>query len=588
MINNTTLNLFQLINGLDCSNEVKQNLMLQINTSAVSNDDVLVKSASLVEEKLKEENKKLREEITHFEKQLDFIQMLFANVAHEIRTPLHGIIGMVHLMKKTPMNTNQKEYTNVTKSSAENLLVIVNDLLLLSKANAGKVQLNNKAFPIRQFLSEMESMLKFRAEEKGLQLSFHVPDNLPRQLIGDRTRLYQILLNLLNNAIKFTNQGYIKLSVEILNQEDNDVQLRFIVKDTGIGIKEEKLSQLFKSFSRVHDENKEVIEGAGLGLNIVKRLLALLNGTVKVESEFCQGTTFIVDIPFGICTNNCDSNSKKSSFSIPIEWKTKKFLMIEDNHANVLYSKEIFDDWGLSLDVAKDLAEAAEKLKNPYDCILCDVKLPDGNGLDFISDLRNDNQSVNQNTPSIVLTASTTEDGVIKFDKKFIQSYLSKPFPPEELLRELKKIITIKYPEQNYQPKVKEPIIDISESQLLEDSTKDFKEILAKRFKNRNNLMTEMLKIFLDQSPVMLKVLSEAPQENNYEQLRFEAHKFKSTVNIIGLKELKNYASKVESAYSEGAPKESTKILIQDFIKQLRLDDQIVRTVLKEIMVQSN
>jgi len=587
MIKSTALDLFQLINDLDCSKEVKQDLMQQINNVSGSTDEVLMKPHSSIEEKLKEENIKLKEELSHFEKQLDFIQMLFANVAHEIRTPLHGIIGMVHLMKKTPMNTNQREYTNVTKSSAENLLVIVNDLLLLSKANAGKVQLNNKAFPIRQFLSEMESMLKFKAEEKGLQLSFHVPDNLPEHLIGDRTRLYQILLNLLNNALKFTNQGYIKLSVEILNQDNNDVQLRFIIKDTGIGIKKEKLSQLFKSFSRVHDENKEVIEGAGLGLNIVKRLLALLNGTVKVESEFYQGTTFTVEIPFGICTNQCN-NSNKNTITIPMEWKTKKFLMIEDNHANVLYSKEIFEDWGLNLCVAKDLAEAAVKLKNPYDCILCDVKLPDGNGLDFISDLRNDNQAINQNTPSIVLTASTNEDGVVQFDKKFIQSYLSKPFPPEELLRELKKIIPVKYPEQTYQPKTKNPIIDISENQLLEDSTNDFKESLSKRFKSRTNLMIEMIKIFLDQSPVMLRVLSEAPGQNNYEELRFEAHKFKSTVNIIGLKELKNYASKVELAYSDGKPKECTKTLIHDFITQLKLDDQIVRTVLKEITVQSN
>ena len=392
----------------------------------------------------------------------------------------------------------------------------------------------------------------------------------------------------MNNAIKFTNQGYIKLSVELLNQEDSDVQLRFIIKDTGIGIKEEKLSQLFKSFSRVHDENKDIIEGAGLGLNIVKRLLELLNGTIEVESEFYQGSTFTVDIPFGICKSNCSADPNKNSLSIPVEWKEKNFLMIEDNHANVLYSNEIFEDWGLKLDVAKDLAEASEKLNTPYDCILCDVKLPDGNGLDFISDLRNNNQSVNQNTPSIILTASTNEDGVIQFDKKFIQSYLSKPFPPKELLRELKKIIPIQFPEQTYQPKITKSEMDISENELLENSTNDFRDNLAKRFKNRTNLMIEMMKIFLDQSPVMLEVLSESPQKEDFERLRFEAHKFKSTVNIIGLKELKNYASKVESEYSEGKPKHCTQALIQDFINQLKMDEKIVKTVLKEIMVQSN
>ena len=573
MINNIALDLQHLINDLDCTPEFKQ---------------MLIQRLSPEESKLQEEHEKLQSKFTELERQYQLMQMLFANVAHEIRTPLHGILGMVHLMENTPLNTNQKEYTGVTKSSAENLLVIVNDLLLLSKANADKVEVNNKAFPIRQFLSEMESMLKYRAEAKGLQLSVHIPNDLPNQIVGDRTRLFQIVLNLLNNAIKFTNQGYINLSVEILNQKEEEIDLRFIIKDTGIGIKEEKLSKLFQSFSRVHDENKEVIEGAGLGLNIVKRLLSLMNGTVKVESEFYQGSTFTVDIPFGICTKSCGSTPNQNQFSIPLEWKAKKFLMIEDNHANVLYSKEIFEDWELDLCVAKDLKEAAQKLGTAYDCILCDVKLPDGNGLDFISELRNDNQSVNQNTPSIVLTASTNEDGVVQFDKKYIQSYLSKPFPPEELLRELKKIIPIQYPEQTYRPEVKKPIIDISESQLLEESTSDFKESLSKRFKGRNNLMTEMIKIFLDQSPVMLKVLSEGPANNDYELLRFESHKFKSTVNIIGLKELRNYASKVELAYAEGEPKECTKALIQDFIKQLQLDDKIVRRTLAEMNTAMN
>jgi len=456
----------------------------------------------------------------------------------------------------------------------------------MSQANAGKLQIHNEPFLINDFLNEMESMLKVKAEEKGVQLSFQVPDNYPNVIIGDKTRLFQILLNLLNNAIKFTPQGYINLSTQVLNQNDSAVRLRFTIKDTGIGIKKEKLSMLFKSFSRVHDKGKEVIEGAGLGLNIVKRLLQLLNGEINVESEFSKGTTFTVDVPFLLNGIETDSIPKEDiTSSIPVEWKSKRFLMIEDNKANILYSKEIFEDWGLKLCIVNSLEEATEKLKEKYDCILSDVKLPDGNGLDFISELRNKKASLNQNTPSIILTASSNEDGVLQFDKEIIQGYLSKPFPPDQLLNELRNIIQIKNPELNYQPKETPTSLEL-EDDVTTYSSVDFINAISIRFKKRRGLMLEMVKIFLDQSPEMLRILESEP--TNFEQLRFEAHKFKSTVNIVGLFELKNYASKTEQLMMEGNHSDETMMLIQDFIKQLKLDDKIVRVAYEEMKIASN
>jgi len=573
-------NFYQLIQGIDCDADVKDALLEEWRK---------VSSKKEVDE-LEKKNESLKLELKKLKKKYDFNQILFARVAHEIRTPLHGILGMVNLMEKTFLNTNQKEYLGLTKSSAENLLVIVNDILLLSKTNVGQVKVHKQLFSINEFLRDLENLLKIKAEEKDIQLSFQISKDLPATLMGDKTRLFQILLNLLNNAIKYTNQGYIKLSVEVVQLSDCEVDVRFVVKDTGIGIKTEKLSFLFNSFSRVHEEQESgEIEGLGLGLNIVKKLTELLKGKISVNSKFGVGSEFTVSLPFELSKAELLTENK-IKIRIPTEWKSKRFLLVEDNAANILYSKEIFDDWGLQICVANNLEEAAEKLQSKYDCILCDVKLPDGNGLDFISQLRQNELVSNKNTPCIVLTASKNEDGVIQFEKEYIQGYLSKPFPPEKLLNELEKIIPIKHPEDSYFPKTNKADFHIEDDNIFVETTNEFKDSLSKRFKGRTNLMIEMVKIFLDQSPVMLDVLETSPSNKDYEKLRFEAHKFKSTVNIIGLTELRNYATKVESAFENGEIKNpsETMILIQDFIQQLKMDEKMVKSVLEEMTVASN
>ena len=238
-------NFYQLIQGIDCDANVKDALLEE--WRKISSKEEVTHLPKIDVDEVEKENEALKLELKKLKKKYDFNQILFARVAHEIRTPLHGIMGMVNLMEKTFLNTNQKGYLGLTKSSAENLLVIVNDILLLSKTNVGQVKINNQPFSIIQFLKDLENLLKIKAEEKDIQLSFKISQDLPTTLMGDKTRLFQILLNLLNNAIKYTNQGYIKLSVEVLQLSDCEVDVKFVVKDTGIGIKGEKLSLLFES-----------------------------------------------------------------------------------------------------------------------------------------------------------------------------------------------------------------------------------------------------------------------------------------------------------------------------------------------------
>ncbi|MFK8008867.1 MAG: ATP-binding protein [Saprospiraceae bacterium] len=591
-------NLLNSIEALDIDQEAKQYLIDEIKlmqknllysnfklSRTLKDKDIVTNVLNETINSLEEKSEALTIQAKELEEQSKFKEQLFANVSHELRTPLHGILGMGHLLDRTSLNTTQKGYTDIIKGSADNLLVIINDILSLSEINAGKIKITNNPFSIRKLLSDLETVLEFRTKKKGIKLLFHLSKDFPEFVCGDRTRIYQIFLNLLNNSIKFTHQGFIRLKGEVVYVDETETRLQFEVEDSGIGMKQEKLKSIFESFTRVHDERGTVYEGAGLGLNIIKNLLYLLTGSIEVESEENKGTIFTVQIPFQIPEKEVVERliHYEEKTTIPLEWTRLKFLMIEDNSANILYAKDIFESWNLNLDIFPTLEEAEKAMENKYDCILSDVLLPDGNGLDFILKLRKTPSAINNKTPVIILTASAHEKGASKAKEANVESYLSKPFPPDFLIKEFHRILEIQTTPKNLENK---PHLKKT-SQSMEIKATNFEnsflETLSKRFKGRTSLMAEMAKIFLDQAPVMKSILENAHQKGDYESIRFEAHKFKSTVNIIGLESLKGFASKTEELYYNGKPEECTAGLLHDFVKQIDLDTQKVKFSLKEI-----
>lgn len=592
-------NLSNLIKALDVDQEAKQELfdelkLMQKNLlysdfkikRTLKDKEIITNVLNETINRLEEKSEDLIIKAKELEEQSKFKEQLFANVSHELRTPLHGILGMGYLLERTPMNMIQRGYTDIIKGSADNLLVIINDILSLSEINAGKTRITNNPFSIKKLLSDLETMLEFITKKKGLQLLFSLSDDFPDYLSGDRTRTYQILLNLLNNSIKFTHHGYIHLTGEVIYVDGQETRLQFEVEDTGIGMRKKKLRSIFESFTRIHEERSRVYEGAGLGLNIIKNLLYLLNGSVDVESEEGKGTIFKIQIPFQIPNDEMIEEliQSQAKTTIPSEWTQLNFLMIEDNSANILYAKDVFESWNLNLDIVTNLEEAKEAVKKKYDCILSDVILPDGNGLDFITKLRKCPTAINQKTPVIILTASSNEKGANQAKEVNIESYLSKPFPPDYLIKEFHKILNTqtipnKLKNRESYPKTTTQPMEIK-SQNVGDS---FLEVLSKRFKGRISLMVEMGKIFLDQAPVMKSILENSHQKGDYESIRFEAHKFKSTVNIIGLESLRDFASKTEELYYNGKPTECTKDLLHDFAAQIELDCQKVKSAIEEL-----
>ena len=593
--NNSNKNV-DLVQAFDASEERKEELMNEVRAlkkelayakfkikRTIKDKEIVTNVLNETIKSLEEKSEVLVSQAAELEQQSRFKEELFANVSHELRTPLHGILGMSHLLEKTPLNIVQKEYVDIVKGSADNLLVIVNDILSLSEINAGKMKIKKETFSLRKFLKGLEGIFFAKTKEKNIQLSFLTSPSIPEYVFCDPTRLYQILINLLNNAVKFTHEGCIILSSEVIHQEGDNIQLQFEIKDTGIGMKENEISKIFESFTRVHEDKGVVYEGSGLGLNIVKNLLHLLDGSVDVESKIGKGTTFKIQIPvqYPTASDIEKLKNKEPEDTIPKEWSKLKFLMIEDNSANILYAKDIFVSWNLNLDIAPRLETAKELLTKSYDCILSDVILPDGNGLDFITSLRNDNQAINQNTPVIILTASSNEKGAEQARNVNIESYLSKPFPPEVLIQSLQNI---------FNKEKKQPQISIQEkgahnNQENKNGLIDevFLEKLSKRFKGRTGLMVEMSKIFLDQAAFIIPILEESHSRGDYEEIRFEAHKFKSTANIVGLDSLVDFAAKTEESYHDGKPKIDTQVLLGDFVNQIKTDIKKVKIAIEKL-----
>ncbi len=535
---------------------------------------------TITELKIQSENLKHQKSLT--EEQTAFKEKLFANVSHELRTPLHGILGMSHLLENSSLNQEQRKFTEIIRGSADNLLVIINDLLNLSKINAGKTFLLHEPFSFENLLNDLKSILAFKAKGKGLNLIFEVSPDVPIFLIGDRTRIYQVLLNLLNNAIKFTEKGSIILKVHLLKQKEGKIDCQFDIKDTGIGINQSKLNSVFDNFTQLNHKKENSLEGVGLGLNIVKQLIRLMDGKIKVKSTIDEGTTFSVYLSFDIPTASILKSLplQQSGFNIPSNWQHKKILLIEDNEANLIYAQNLFASGQITLDIAENLAVAYQKIgQQLYDCILSDVKLPDGNGLELIAKLRSDDSAINQKSPIIVLTASANEKEANHAKKLNIQSYIGKPFPPQLIIREMKKIFR-----KNPTPNAPNVIFQKTVNRTLE--TPYFAHI-EKSFKNRPKLQIEMFDIFLDQLPVAIEQMGKGLAENDLKIFHYDAHRIKSTINIIGLPKLTPLITKMDEYCYKKINLDQLPILYEQFKAQAEVDIQIILAKKEELLVTS-
>lgn len=411
------------------------------------------------------ENKKQKEEIrrqnarleeinrdlhTAKEKAEDAAQsksLFLANMSHEIRTPMNGIIGMSNMLKKTSLTSEQSDALNIIVNSAENLVTIINEILDFSKIESGNLDLENIAFDLHHEINNVTKLLKTKAEEKGLTLSSSISPFVPRWVSGDPVRFKQILINLVNNGIKFTEKGYVRISVTVEDRVNNRSVIRLEVTDTGIGIAEETKKKLFKIFSQADASFTRRFGGTGLGLVISKNLVERMGGYLGVESKIGQGSTFWFTITLDEATpkqpaitseaqpSSNQSLTEQSKKSESIQQK-RKILLAEDNLVNQKVASMVITRLGHSVDVAGNGLEALDKFKqNQYDLILMDIMMPEMDGLEATMAIREIEKNDGSKKPIriIALTANAMREDRERCMAAGMDDYLSKPFKPEDL-----------------------------------------------------------------------------------------------------------------------------------------------------------
>ncbi len=370
-------------------------------------------------EQLREEKKKV-EAIN--ESKTKFV----STVSHEIRTPMNAIVGMTEVLLKKSENFNDEElrYLNNIKNSGDSLVKILNDILDISKIEAGKFDIIEKTYNPLEMFEDIKMIIENRIGDKPIKLIYDIDEKLSEGLSGDSLRIRQILINLMNNAVKFTDKGEIKLTVNVIKISDNRCRLRFSVKDSGQGIKSEDLGNIFRAFSQFNKEENHGKEGTGMGLSISYELIALMGGKLSVESEYGKGTEFYFEIEQDIAEIKEEEKNTPDVKSI----KGIHILIVDDTEINLEVAEAICELLEVKADIVMSGKEALEKLlDNCYDMIFTDYIMPNMSGTELARKIRHLDNNYLKNIPIIALTGDTSEEAKQEFVKAGINDYLEKP-----------------------------------------------------------------------------------------------------------------------------------------------------------------
>lgn len=461
-------------------------------------------------------------------------EQFLANISHEIRTPINGIAGMASLLSQNPSKEEQKTYLNAIKSAADNLKVIINDILDLASIESGKLQLEKIGFNLNDLLHSLIDTFGVQASEKGIKLSYVLAKDANKIFVGDPVRLNQILINLISNAIKFTHAGSIKVEVTVDKIKGDSHYLRFGISDTGIGIPKDKLQTIFESFSQADASVTRKYGGTGLGLTIVKQLVELQGGTINVVSKENEGSTFTFTLHYVTGKKEFEADARMIKPRNFTQLKRATILLVEDNDINRLYASSILKMWGCHFETAENGVVALEKIRNnTFDAILMDIQMPVMDGFETTKAIRKGDSGKSQ-VPIIALTANATQKDFEKCIAAGMNDCISKPFTQEDLLQ-----ILTKYLGTKLKKKVK------PQESMQNDREFDL-SYLIKASDNNQEFIQEIITTFLDSMPKTIEEIQTQLQRKNWARLANVIHKIKPSITLMGIHHLKDKISLLE------------------------------------------
>jgi signal transduction histidine kinase/DNA-binding NarL/FixJ family response regulator len=531
----------------------------------------------IVRERKKAIQQKLRAERSEKFKQ-DFI----ANISHEIRTPMNAINGMTSLLLHKDPRPEQENYLKAITKSADILLHVINDVLDLSKIEAGKLELEKIDFSVSDMVTQVKDTLAYRAEDKGLQLVTTVDDKLDDVLVGDPYRLNQILINLGGNALKFTEKGGVEINVSLEARDGDHVLVKYAISDTGIGIPADKLNKLFANFSQINSSDTRKYGGTGLGLSISKHLVELQGGTILVESTFGKGTTFsfMIKYPVG-STSRLQQRIAAEQNSDGTILNGLRILIADDNEYNRMVVDETLHLVAkLHTELVVNGQEAVEAVeKNHYDLILMDVQMPVMNGTDATRKIRATMPSPKNQIPIVALTASVLRADLDECFSSGMTAYVPKPFKTWQLINTIAEVTgrerlpetTVKV-QQQPQP-VAAPAVNTEDfSSYVQTGGVTNLDYLTKFCEGDQKRMHKYIKVYLNALPAFYKNIEAAVETKDFTEVALHVHSFKPKFMMMGMKQTNELGIKIDQMCKAQNEKafEDLKMLIGDVEKSVK------------------
>ncbi len=479
-----------------------------------------------------------------------------ANMSHEIRTPINAVIGMNEMILRESKDGNVLEYAYNIKSASRNLLSIINDILDFSKIESGKMEIYEHNYKLGELLSDVITMVELRAKKKGLAFDVEVDETLPEVLYGDDNRIKQIMLNLLNNAVKYTMKGSVRLKVKGVGTESDRVFLRVAVEDTGIGIKEEEIKALFKGFQRLDMEKNRNIEGTGLGLAITHNLAVMMNGKIEVESTYGEGSVFSLELEQKIAgegvIGDFDEKFRKAeateyTYEETFHAPEARVLVVDDNSMNLLVAKKLLESTGVMITEAMSGMQALELTEKEYfDLILLDHMMPGIDGIETLKRIKASETNRCGKTPVIALTANAFSGVREMYLSEGFDDYLSKPINGKQL----EELMLVHLPKDKYTitEKIGETV-SVEETKTIEED-----KVLLDRVKGLNycgnspEVYREILTMFCELRESSEKELTGYFETGDWKNYTIKVHALKTNARSVGANPMGDLCYELEMA----------------------------------------